>query len=51
MHSSKKRQFLPHYWSDKGFIGNVVDWVLQSLHKGFFEIALTVPLNVKIWRF
>ena len=41
----KKRHYLQHYWSDKGFKSTFVNRVLPSLHGGSLEITLTVPLN------
>ena len=43
----EKRQYLPHYWSDKGFKGIVVNLALSSLAVGSLEITLTVPLNLR----
>ena len=40
-----KRQFLPHYLSDKGFKGTVVNQALPLLNRGSLEIALTVPFK------
>ena len=37
----EKRQYLPHYWSDKSFKGTVVNQALPFLHGG----SLTVSLN------
>ena len=34
----KKLQYLPHYWSDKGFKGIVVNRALPPLHRRIFEI-------------
>ena len=31
-HHSEKRQYLPYYWSDKGFNGTVVNLALPSMH-------------------
>ena len=39
------RQYLPHYWSDKGFLGTVVNQALSSLDGGSLKITLTVPFN------
>ena len=42
----KKRQYLPHNCSDKGFKqGYCVDQTLSSLHGGSLEITRTVPFN------
>ena len=42
---SKKRQYLPHFLSDKSFKDTVLNRALPSLHRGSLEITLTVPLN------
>ena len=42
----EKRQYLPHYWPDKGFKGTVESRTLQSLHKRPLEFKLTVPLSL-----
>ena len=41
----EKRQYLPHYWSDKGFKCTVVDRTLLSLHGGSLEITPTQSLK------
>ena len=41
----EKRQYLPHYWSDKGSKGTIVYQALPYLHSGSLEITLTVPLT------
>ena len=41
---TRKRQYLTYDWSDKGFNGIVINRALPSLHRGLFEITLTVPL-------
>ena len=40
----KKRQYLPHYWSEKGLKSIVVNRTLSFLHRGSLEIMLTVSL-------
>ena len=42
----RKRRYLPHFWSDKGFKGIVGNRTMLSLHGGSFNITLTVPSNV-----
>ena len=44
-----KRQYLPHFLSDKDFKGTVMNRILQSFYGGLLEIRLTVPL-IKIIR-
>ena len=46
----EKRNFLQHYWSDKGFKGTLVNWAFSSWHVGSPKMSLTVPLNVKTRR-
>ena len=41
----EKRQYLPHYLSDKGFKGTVVNQALPSLHGGSVEITLEATLT------
>ena len=41
----EKRQYLPHYCSDNGFVSTIVDRTFLSLHGGSLNITLTVPLN------
>ena len=41
-----KYLYLIHTWSDKPFKGTDVYQTLPSLHRGSFEITLTVPLKV-----
>jgi len=41
-----KRQYLPHYWSNQGFTGNVVNRVMTFINGGSLENTRTVPLNV-----
>jgi len=41
-----KYVYLIHAWSDKPFKGTDVYQTLPSLHRGSFEITLTVPLKV-----
>ena len=36
----KKRQYIQHYWTNKGFKGTVVNLALPSLHGGSLEITL-----------
>ena len=43
----EKRQYFQHYWSDKVFMGTVVNWSLPSLHGGSLQIARTVEKNGK----
>ena len=38
------RRYLPHYGSDQGFKGTVVNRTLPSLHGGSLENTRTVPL-------
>ena len=40
----EKRQYLPHYWSDKGLKGTLVTRAVSTCHGGSLEITLTVPL-------
>ena len=40
----EKRQYLPHYWADKGFKGTVVNQTSSSLNRGTLKITFTVPL-------
>ena len=42
---AKKRRYLPHNWSDKGFKGTVVNRAWASLNVGSHEITPTVPLS------
>ena len=42
--SLEKRQYLPHYWSDDSFKGNVWNQALTSLHGGSLQITRTVPI-------
>ena len=45
--TGKQRQYLPHYWSDKGFKGTVVNKKLQCLQGGSLEITFIVSLKEK----
>ena len=36
---NEKRQYFPHYWSDKGSKGTVVNQTLPSLYGGSLEIT------------
>ena len=42
-----EKQFLPHYLSDKGFKGTVVNQALSLLHRGLLEIAFTVLFKAR----
>ena len=44
----EKRRYLPHFLSDKGFKGTVVNRALSSLPGGFLKPTLTVPLKIVI---
>ena len=49
----ENRQYLPHYWLDKGFKGTFLNRALPSLHGGSLWIMLTV-LGSSVqpfWRF
>ena len=41
----EKRQYLPHYFTYKGFKGTVVNQALPSLHGGSVEITLKATLT------
>ena len=41
----EKRQYLPHYCSDRGFICTLVNLALPSWHQRSHEITVTVPLT------
>ena len=41
----EKRQYLPYYWSTKGFKATVENSTFPYLHGGPLEITLTVPLK------
>ena len=43
----EKRQYLPHYWSDKGFNGTFERRALPSLHGG--SVKITVYSPSKYW--
>ena len=43
--NQEPRQYLPHYWSDKGFSGTVVNQASSSLDGGLLKITLIVPFN------
>ena len=39
---SGKRRYLPHFWSDQGFEGTLVNRTLPSVHEGSLKITLTI---------
>ena len=39
--SGKRRNF-PHFWSDQGFEGTLVNRTLPSVHEGSLKITLTI---------
>ena len=41
----RKQLYLPHFWSDQGFKGTVVNQALQSFNGGSLDTTLTVPLK------
>ena len=51
LNTLEKRQYLPHYWSDKGFKVTVVNRTLPSAHEGHLKKTLTVPLIMRILYF
>ena len=45
----QKHGYLVHTWSDKAFMGTVVNRTLSSLHGVSLEITLTVSLSRRIY--
>ena len=45
LNTLEKRQYLPHYWSDKGFKVTVVNRTLPSVHGGSLEKNADSPFN------
>ena len=50
----RKRQYLSHYWSDKGFTGIVVNWILPSLQGGIrvteIKLSFSSLSRFYIWK-
>ena len=46
-YESMKRLFLPHFWSNKGFKGTVVNQTLSSLHGGSRNVRFPADKNPK----
>jgi len=46
----ENRNYFPHYWSDKGFKGTVVNQALSFLHGGSHENKLTRQITIVVVR-